>query len=112
MKKIKLFLIVGVIVALLSACGSSKSALVGSWEAVDKGVEVSYGRLSSLEFFSDGTYNSSSSHYSGSYSVEGNRMRISGIIASDYSFTFDVSGSTLTIYDDDGEAYKYSKMDN
>ncbi len=112
MKNIKLFLVVGVIVALLSACGSSASSLVGRWEAVDKGVEVSYGRLSSLEFFSDGTYNSSSSHYSGSYSVEGNRMRISGIIASDYSFTFDVSGSTLTVYDDNGDAYEYSKVIN
>ncbi len=112
MKKIRLFLVVGVIVALLSACGSSASALAGRWEAVDKGIKVDYGRLSELEFFSDGTYNSSSSNYSGGYSVDGNRIRISGVIASDYSFTFDVSGNTLTIYDDSGDAYKYSKVIN
>lgn len=110
MRKFKLFLVVGLMVALLSACGSSASALVGRWEAIDKGVKVDYGRLSELEFFSDGTYTSDSSNYSGGYSVDGDRMRISGIIASSYSFSFDVSGSTLTIYDDEGDAFEYSKQ--
>lgn len=109
MKKFKLFLILGIMIGLLSACGSSASAVVGRWEAVDRGVEVDYGRLSELEFFSDGTYNSSSSNYSGSYSIDGNRIRISGVIASAYSFTFDVNGNTLTICDDSGNGYEYTK---
>ena len=110
MKKIRIIAVVMLIVALLAACGS-KSSLVGRWEAVDDGVEVDYGDLDELEFFSDGTYTSDSDNYSGSYSVDGNRLRISGVIASSYSFDFKVSGNSLIIHDDENDRdCEYTKV--
>lgn len=37
---------------------------------------------------SDGTYVSDSANYDGTYSTDGNRLRISGILVSDRTFTF------------------------
>ena len=121
MKKIELFVLISLVAALLTACGgsgslgsfgSSEDSLVGRWEAVDDGVEVDYGDLDELEFFSDGTYSSDSSNYSGGYSVDGDRIKLSGIIASAYSFSFEVSGNTLTMYDNDGNEYQYKKVES
>ncbi len=112
MKKFKLFIALGVSVGLLCGCGSSSSSLVGRWEAVDDGVEVDYGDLDELEFFSDGTYSSDLDNYSGGYSVDGNRIKLSGIIASAYTFSFEVSGNTLTMYDDNGNEFTYNKVDD
>ena len=77
--------------AMLAACGSS-SAIVGEWEGS--------GRVSELEFFSDGTYTSSDANHSGSYSIDGNRIRLSGLLASDWVCDFNISGNTLTLSGD------------
>lgn len=112
MKKIKMLLVVSLILVLglLTACGSATSGLVGRWEATDVGIYAGARRLSRLEFFSDGTYTSNSPNFSGSYSVENSRMRLSGILFQDLSVSFKVSGNQLTLSDDDGE-YEYSKVD-
>lgn len=111
MKKIKLITVVMLIAALLTACGS-KSSLVGRWEAVDHGIQGGWAgpHLSELEFFSDGTYVSSSDNYTGSYTIEGDRIKLPGVLMETLVATFDISGDTLTLYDDEGDAYQYTKV--
>lgn len=96
MKKIKLLLLTGVVASLLSACGSS--SIVGHWETADGERE--------FEFFSDGTYTSEKANYAGSYSIDGNRIRLGGILMADLTYTFKVSGDTLILYHDDGDVYR------
>jgi len=104
MKKIKLFMVMGLIATMLSACGASSSSLVGRWQVPDSSQK--------LEFFSDGTYDSSDANYSGGYSVDGNRIRLSGILMPDKTYTFSVSGNTLTFYNDDGKPMQEYKKVN
>lgn len=118
MKKLKVFVFISFVAAFLISCGgygsfgSLENSLVGRWEAVSDGVEVDYGDLDELEFFSDGTYSSNLTNYSGGYSVEEDSISLSGIIASSYTFSFEVSGDTLTMYDDDGNEYQYEKIED
>ena len=74
-----------VVIVLLSRCGGSP--IVGRWEVVENGLRVDYGVIRNLEFFGDGTYTSDHSNYFGSYSIEGNRLRISGVLASQKTFS-------------------------
>ena len=98
MKKFRLITAILLIAALFTACGS-KSALAGRWEAVDYGIQGGWAgpHLSELEFFSDGTYASSSDNYAGNYTIEGNRMKLSGILAETLVVSFEVTGNTLTL---------------
>lgn len=112
MKKCKLFIILGLVMLLLTACSSS-SALLGKWEIDGRGISVgTVGRISKIEFFSDGTYTSSAANYNGSYSVDGDRVRLSGMLMADLTYSFKVSGNTLTIYTDDGDEYVFNKSNN
>lgn len=106
MKKIKVLAIIGAIMLLLSSCGSSASKLVGQWES-DRG------QISELEFFSDGTYTSDDPNHSGNYSVDGDRIRLQGILMSDLTYTFEINGNTLTFYknsDDENPYAEYTKV--
>ncbi len=91
---LKTLALVTVAVTMLASCGGSN--LTGRWQDTESSRHY-------LEFFSDGTYKSDDVNYAGSYSVDGDRMRLSGILMEDITCTFKVSGDTLTIYDDDGE---------
>lgn len=105
MKKIILiFTIISVII--ISSCGNSANKLIGHWSTGEKGT------LSELEFFSDGSYVSSSSNYEGSYSVDSNRIRLNGILVDSLTFTFEVNNNSLILYDNDGDVYgEYSKLE-
>lgn len=92
MKKLSLILATILSLTMLAGCGGN--SLVGRWE--DSSGEY-------LEIFSDGTYSSSDANYSGSYSVDGDRVKFSGVLMPDETFTYDVSGNTLTLYLDSGE---------
>lgn len=87
---------------VLSGCKSTKDMVVGQWEIEDAvGITInSYGvtYLRSLEFFSDGTYNSNHVNYSGSYSIDGNRIKLTGILMSTLVYTFEIKGDTLYLY--------------
>ena len=90
-------LLVGV---MLTACGDIKSKLAGHWVARpsrDSGSFYNY-----YDFFSDGTYSSYSDNYHGSYSVDGNRIRLSGVLVSDKVVEYKFEGDTLVI---DGMVY-------
>lgn len=85
-------LVVVVLLIMLCFSGSSSKALVGRWEATDSSAYFSY-----LEFFKDGTYGSDRVNYSGNYSVNGDRLRIDGILMPSVTFTFSVSGDRLKL---------------
>ena len=85
-------LVVVVLLIMLCFSGSSSKALVGRWEATDSSAYFGY-----LEFFKDGTYGSDRVNYSGNYSVNGDRLRIDGILMPSVTFTFSVSGDRLKL---------------
>jgi len=99
-KLVIIFLIIG-IVALTACGGNSKSNLSGRWELS----EDSSSAFEYLEFFSDGTYTSDRSNYEGSYSVDGNRLRLQGILVDSLTYTFEVNKGKLTLFNDEGEIY-------
>ena len=95
-KLVSLFLIV-IICISLSACATPEEKLVGRWERVseNRNVFASY-----LEFFSDGTYTSSSANHQGSFSISGNRIMFQGILVASKTFTYEIKGNKLTLYTD------------
>lgn len=100
MKKRKL--IIGIVscillFGILSGCGGkAPKALSGRYIGQDKT------RFSSLEFFSDGKYTSSHSNYEGNYSIDGNRIRLEGVLVDSVIYYFKASGNTLELsYDED-----------
>lgn len=55
---------------------------------------------------------SNRSNYSGDYSIDGDRIKLNGVLAEPLTFTFGLEEDTLTFYNDDGEAiYEYQKVD-
>lgn len=102
MKKIKLLSVLGLLLVMLTACSSS-SSIVGRWE------EVEGGFFSELEFFSDGKYDSDRSNYSGSYSVEEDRIMLQGILMPTIKYNFKVSGDTLKFYEEGEERGTYKR---
>lgn len=104
MKKLsKAFLGIALVVILLfnlAACGSKESKIVGRWESTDRTNDYSY-----IEFFSDGTYVTDWANYNGTYSIDGDRLRLSGVLVSDRVYTFEISGKTLTLDSDVYEKY-------
>ncbi len=107
MKKVKkpiIFLVLCLLcISVLSACASSKS-LNGRWTYTDGSAKFSY-----IEFFSDGTYTSSHANYNGSYSIDGDRLKLSGILVEPLTYTFDVSGDTLTFLNGDSVTAVFEK---
>ena len=100
---------------LLNACGSKSPSdlIVGQW--IVPGEEDRAGttsQLVALEFFSDGTYTSNRSNYSGGYSIDGDRIKLDGVLAESLTFTFELDDDTLTFYYDDGEImYEYQRVE-
>lgn len=101
-KMIKIAAMMGALVLILSSCGAS--SIVGRWESIDEDQS-----FSEFEFFSDGTYASNRSNYSGNYSIDGDRLRLSGILVSDRTFTFEIDGDNLKLYEDGELAYEFVK---
>ncbi|MCI5655374.1 MAG: hypothetical protein SOT80_03540 [Candidatus Pseudoruminococcus sp.] len=85
-------ILIATLLITLAACSSGDSGIVGRWKKTEGG-EFSY-----LEFFSDGTYKSSSANYEGGYSIDGNRLKLSGILVESKTYTFKIEGDTLFLY--------------
>ena len=119
MKRLKNYIagIISVVlfVTILVGCGSESPSdlIVGQW--IVPGEEDNAGTTSelvALEFFSDGTYTSNRSNYSGGYSIDGDRIKLDGVLAEPLTFTFELNEDTLTFYYDDGEViYEYQRVE-
>lgn len=58
-----------------------------------------------------GTYASNQSNHNGTYSVDGDRLRISGILVEDKTFTFQLKGDKLYLDASNGLEYEFEKAD-
>lgn len=100
---------------LLAGCGSKSSSelIVGRWAIPDEIENAgSTSQLVALEFFSDGTYASNRSNYSGGYSIDDDRIKLDGVLAEPLTATFKLDDNTLTFYYDDGEVmYEYQRVE-
>ncbi|MBP3570084.1 MAG: hypothetical protein J6K04_13090 [Lachnospiraceae bacterium] len=101
----KMLIVCLLAISVLIGCGSSK--LKGQWEAVTPPEYF----FTEIEFFSDGTYASNQSNHNGTYSVDGDRLRISGILVEDKTFTYKVKGDTLYLEASNGVEYVFEKAD-
>ncbi len=87
-------------ISILSGCSNSTpKSLSGRYER-EGNADFSY-----IEFFSDGKYTSSKSNYEGDYSIDGNRLRLEGILVSSRTYYFKVSGDILMLSSD--ETFEY-----
>lgn len=77
--------------------GNPSNDLLGRWEKVN---DVS-GCFDELEFFSDNTYDSDDSNYFGDYSIDGDRIRLEGVLVSPMNCTFTVKKDSLIIVRED-----------
>lgn len=89
--------ILAICITVFAACGNRADKLVGRWSKTSGGTSINY-----LEFFSDKTYKSDYSNYNGSYSIDGNRIRLSGVLVEDMTMNFEVNGDNLIFYSDNG----------
>ena len=54
--------------------------------------------FSNLEFFKDGTYESDDANYDGSYSIEGDRIKFSGVLVEPVTLSYKIDGDKLFFY--------------
>ena len=73
------------------------SVLTGKW----KGGNLEHG-INELEFFSDGTYTSNHPNSEGSYSVDNNRIRLTGVLMESLTYTIEINNDTIKFYSDSG----------
>lgn len=119
MNKVKKYLVsilsVVLLLASLAGCGSKSPSdlIVGQWEIPEEVENAgTTSKLVQLEFFSDGTYTSNRSNYSGDYSIDGDRIKLNGVLAEPLTFTFGLEEDTLTFYyDDGGVKYEYQRVE-
>lgn len=103
-------LIAGIISLVLIACALSGCS------GTPKGLSGRYVRegdatFNYIEFFSDGKYTSSHPNYEGDYSIDGNRIRLEGILVDSRIYYFRTSGDTLELsyYEDFESSDIYKK---
>ena len=102
--------IIGIICCLLfslilSGCNNNTPKKLSGRYVREGSASFSY-----IEFFSDGKYTSSHPNYEGNYSIDGNRIRLEGILVDSKIYYFRTSGDTLELsYDEnfeDSDIYK------
>ena len=99
-KYIKLCALFLVVICVFSACGKTpKQEIAGYWQKTD-GTGFDH-----LEFFEDGKYTSDRTNYEGNFSLSDNRIRLEGILVDSKSYTYSISGDTLTFYNNSGDVY-------
>jgi len=88
------------IMAAITGCGG-RSALIGRWEEIKGGASV----VETIEFFRDGTVDLDG--LTVEWKIEKGKIAFS-FLGITQTVNYSISGSTLTISDDDGET-KYKK---
>ena len=106
-KSFKFMSLIMLIVILLCSCGSnSKNDIVGYWKS--SGDESIF--YNSVEFFSDGTHITETPGWSGTYTAEGSRLRISGKLYGEvFSYKITNGGNQLTLTNNLGHSKTYSR---
>lgn len=89
----------------LPGCKSAEDQIVGYWKKVDGGP------FRYLEFFSDGTYDSSSANYEGSYSISGDRLKLTGILVESKTYSFEIKDDKLYFYRGGSLYATYQRVD-
>lgn len=106
MKKTVLISFVLLIVLFTTCGGSTKSDIVGVWKSSGK-ESIFY---NSIEFFSDGTHVTETPVWSGTYTADGNRLRISGKLYDEvFSFEITDNGNKLTLTNELGYSKSYER---
>ncbi len=90
MKILKALIALVMASTILASCGGN--SIVGIWASEDEG---------DFEFFSDGTFDADGE--SGTYVVDGNRLKLTDNGGSSETFDIKINGDTLTIYEEDEE---------
>lgn len=95
------------LVMMLTACGgSTQNGIVGLWKS--SGDESIF--YNSVEFFSDGTHVTETPGWSGTYTTDGNRLRISGKLYGEvFSFEITDNGNKLTLTNNLGYSKFYKR---
>lgn len=104
MKKIKVLMVITTLCVLLASCGNSADTLTkNSW------VWEYSGGSDVLEFYDDGTYDWGG-WGSGTYSVKDNKLKLDRKYMRTYTYTFEISGDTLTLSEtDSSNVFKLTK---
>ena len=100
---ITILLLVGIIAAI-TGCGE-RSALLGRWEEINEGPYTA----AILEFFPDG--NVDFDGLTVEWKVKKGRLMLSFLDITQ-TVNYEISGSTLTLSDDDGMETKFKKLEN
>lgn len=83
---------------------STVSSMLGRWERNEgKGIQK-------LEFFNDGTYTSDHPNYNGNYSINGHRLKLSGILVDPLVYSFEIENNELILTPDSGEIRVFAKI--
>ena len=53
--------------------------------------------FSNVEFFKDGTYESDDANYDGSYSIEGDRIKFSGVLVEPVTLSYKIDGDKVKV---------------
>ncbi len=105
-KTIQILPLLIILVFLLCSCGNSTNDIVGLWES--SGSENIF--YNSVEFFSDGTHVTETPGWSGTYTTDGNRLRISGKLYSEvFSFELSNNGNQLILTNSLGYSKTYAR---
>lgn len=103
-KNILIFIVILTTISILTACGSPASKLIGQWER-----DGDYA-VTKLEFFDDGTYTSDHSNYNGNYTINDNRLKITGILVEPETFDFEIKNNTLVLYNEKGSTMEFERV--
>jgi hypothetical protein len=91
----------------LVGCGGGTSALVGKW-VPEEGQSIPAAFIeTSAEFSKDGT--GIIDNWSLKWTAENGRLTLKFDNGYGFAYDYEISGSTLTITNDDGESVKYKK---
>lgn len=106
MKKALLITLVALVVFLSACAGNTKNDIVGLWKS--SGDESIF--YNSVEFFSDGTHITETPGWSGTYTTDGNRLRISGKLYGEvFSFEITDNGNELILTNELGYSKTYAR---
>ncbi len=105
-KGIQFLSILTILVFLLCSCGNATNDIVGLWKST--GSESIF--YNSVEFFSDGTHVTKHPSWSGTYTTDGNRLRISGQMYGEvFSYELSDNGNQLTLTNSLGYSKTYTR---